>query len=383
LTTALIALACTGCPPAPVSTVVTTSTAPLPVLTGSSRDPLRLRLEAAIDMVIARKLELAHGFWTVFHGILGLGPAIDMGLPNGQTVKALDYIRNGGAMQGLQFIKTPNGLDVFTAAQTGQFFAQGHQDQFVAEMAQWNVSLDLPFKVDGADYKFSDFVRYIKARASTTRKQELAWTIHVVGEYDGTDAAWTNQFGEKLTLEDLIRYEVNCPMDAEQSIRQGLPPLACGGTHRLFGLSWVLHLHQKKGGPLTGVWKDTQDHLNALKASAKAYQNPDGSFSTNWFSGKGDQPDPALRLASTGHIFEWLALELSDQELEEPWVERAVEYLCELFFETQRQPVEGGALYHAVHGLTIYHARRFGTAKLGPYTPYVHLAPGCRPVQRP
>ncbi|HQR43816.1 MAG TPA: hypothetical protein PLX97_14075, partial [Gemmatales bacterium] len=260
-----LALASTGCPPAPVNTTPTT-----PVNTGPVVDPLEKRLFAAIELIKGRQLEPAHGFWTVFHGILGLGPALDLYDPVAKKkVKALDYIREGGEMPGLRFDNRGQGIDVFTADDNIRFFGQGHQDQFVAEMAQWGVPRNLPFKVDGKNYTFGDFVAYTKYRASVTRRQELAWAVLIIAEYEGTNIAWTNQFNETLSLEDIVRYESDSPMDPEEAIKIGQLPLACGGTHRLFGLSWALHVHQENGGKLTGVWKKTNDRLQQYKKAAK------------------------------------------------------------------------------------------------------------------
>lgn len=338
---------------------------------------------AAIDSIRARDLEPSHGFWTVFHGILGLGPDVMiLDTSVGKRMKALDYVRVGKEMKGLRFDNRGQGLDVFTATETDRFYAQGHQDQFVAEMAQWGVPLGLKFKVDNKDFTFADFVRYSKYRASATRKQELSWAILIVAEYEGTNLAWTNQFGETVTLEDMVNYELNSPMDPEEAIKIGQLPLSCGGTHRLYGLSWALNVYLQNGGKLTGLWKKVDDKLNSFKKSIKNTQNEDGSFSTNWLVRKGNDPAPGLRLTTTGHTFEWLALALTDAELREPWVEHAASYLTQLVFELQREPVEGGALYHAVHGLIIYYARLYGTEKLGVNTPYLRLAPGCKPVER-
>lgn len=380
---ALILVACTGCPPGP--TPITS--VPSPSSTASSPvrnvDPLEKRLEAAINLVRGRSLDQSHGFWTIFHGILGLGPDVKMiDTKTKQTVKALDYIRNGGDMPGLRFDVAPQGLDVFIATDQDRFFAQGHQDQFVAEMAQWGVPLNLPFKVKGKDYTFADFVRYTKLRASVTRKQELAWAIHVISEYEGTDVTWTNNFGEQVRFTDMMRYEIDSPMDQDGCQKQGLLPIACGGTHRLFGLTWALHIHLQNGGTLTGVWKDAADNEAKYKKLAREQQNSDGSFSTMWFDGRNDNPNPNQRLTTTGHIFEWLALALNDAELREPWVEQAASYLANLFLDLQSQAVEGGALYHATHGLLIYYARVYGTDKLGENTPYLRLPPTWKQVKR-
>ena len=62
----------------------------------------------------------------------------------------------GGAMRGLEFIPTRFGLDVKTTGPTGS--GQGHQDQFIAEMGQWDMPIDQQFIVYGKDYTFRDFV---------------------------------------------------------------------------------------------------------------------------------------------------------------------------------------------------------------------------------
>lgn len=48
-----------------------------------------------------------------------------------------------------------------------------------------------------------------------------------------------------------------------------------------------------------------------------------------------------------------------------------------IFMDIQDQPMEGGTLYHAVHGLIIYYARVYGVEKLGGHIPQVVLPPGC------
>ncbi len=330
-------------------------------------DSLRTRIELAIDQVRRRDLLTTNGFWTIFHGILGLGPSITLKKPDSaERVNAVEWICDGGEVRGLRFIPTNHGLDV----ETGELFvSQGHQDQFIAEMAQWGMPADRKFRVLGREYTFLDFVRHSQMRARVTATQELSWTILVVGQYLGTDISWANSHGEKLHFEDLVRYELNQPMD----------PAACGGTHRLFGLSWVYHLHLQKGGTKTGVWSDVADFLERHKLLARRYQNPDGSFSTSFFRDRGNLTDMQLRMNTTGHTLEWLALALTDAELRQPWVREAASRLALMFLEIKASPMEGGTLYHAIHGLLIYYARVYGREKLGANDPYLVLPP---PVTR-
>ncbi len=328
---------------------------------GNNR-PLKERIEAAIDQVRHRELLLNNGFWTVFHGILGLGPSVTLKHPLlGIQVNAVDYIAGGGELRGLRFIPTEHGIDVENGE---QFVSQGHQDQFVAEMAQCDLPADRQFQIHGKKYTFMDFVRHSQMRARLNANQELSWTIVVVGQYLGTDISWTNSYGEPLRFEDLVRYEVDA--NVEQA--------ACGGTHRLFGLQWAHNLHRRSGGKTEGVWKDLAMEQEKYQRLAQKYQNPDGSFSTEFFRSPGNASDMQLRMNTTGHILEWLAYSLPEARLREEWMERAVNCLALMFFEIQNQSMEGGTLYHAAHGLRIYHERVFGDG-LGAQKPFLVLPP--------
>jgi hypothetical protein len=335
-----------------------------PSSTADARDTLKARLDAAIRQARERDLLTTHGFWTVFHGILGLGPSVTLLNPEtGQRVNALDYLAAGGALRGLRFVPTPDGVDV--EVRPGTFISQGHQDQFVAEMVQWGVAPERPFVVEGNPYTFRDFIRHSKARASAKAPQELEWAILIIGQHFGTDAAWTNAAGEEVRFEELVRKELDKP----------LTEAACGGTHRLFGLTWVYHLHLGRAGKTEGVWKDVSDRLAEAKQLARRLQNPDGTFSTEFFRGPGHAADLSLRLNTTGHIFEWLTLALTDDELNEPWIQDAVNALALMFLEIQDRPIEAGTFYHALHGLLIYYSRVFGTEPLGDQAPHVPLPP--------
>ena len=327
----------------------------LPVVGGG----LKQRVEAALEHVHRRDLLLTHAFWTVFHGILGTGfDATLLDPETGRRVNAVEHIRTGGEVRGLQFIPTKHGLDVRTGP---QFVGQGHQDQFIAEMAQWGMPIDKKFTVLGKDYTFADFVRHAQMRTSVKSGQELSWAVLIIGQYLGTNITWTNADGDKLHFEDVVRYELNEPIETA----------ACGGTHRLFGLSWVYHLHLQRGGKTEGVWKDVAEKAARYQGLAKKYRNLDGTLSTKYLAGPGNARDAQLRIGTTGHVLEWLALSLPDAELRAPWVQEAANALALLILDSQGSPMEGGALYHATHGLHIYHDRLFGPlpGRRGPMIP--------------
>ncbi len=370
----IVLLAFTGiaCPPAP-------KVEPLDkdkVKVGNNLPPtenleqLRPRIEAALDQVRSRELMAKHGFWTVFHGILGTGlEKTTLKDPKSkERVNAIEYICNGGELPGLNFVPTKHGLDVETVDPRinpdKEFIAQGHQDQFIAEMAQWGMPLERKFKVGGRDYTFADFVNHSKMRSSVTKEQELSWAIIIIAQFYGTNHAWTNGDGEKLRCEDVVRYELNQPISDKA---------ACGGTHRLFGLTWAYHLHLKNGGRKEGVWLDVEAKITDYKQRARKLQNPDGSFSIKHFEPPGKlerEPDTELRIGTSGHVLEWLALAMTDEELRSPWMQNAVSGLSVLILDMRKERIDGGALYHAAHGLHLYHERVYGVP-----APYLPLLP--------
>jgi hypothetical protein len=332
----------------------------------------RYRIEAAVQNVRERDLLTTNGFWTVFHGILGLGPGVKLVNPlTREKFNALDYICKGGKLEGLRFLPTEWGLDVETTGPGGR--GQGHQDYFIAEMAVWGMEPSRKFRVFGKEYTFQDFLNHTKMRASVTMNQELSWAIVVIGRYFGTDLEWTNGYGEELRFEDLVRYELDATISEAP----------CGGTHRLGGLTYVYFLHLEHGGKTEGVWKEVADKIAKYRDLAKKYQNGDGSFSTDFFNGPGDIEDKQRRIYTTGHTLEWLALTLSDEELKQQWMQDAANALALMILEQQGQPIEGGALYHATHGLLIYYARVYDRETLGPPELHVPPPPKQAPQARP
>jgi hypothetical protein len=117
----------------------------------------------------------------------------------------------------------------------------------------------------------------------------------------------------------------------------------------------------KKGGKKTGVWNDVHAKIDTYKQLAKKLRNPDGACSTDYFKGSANQADPHLRIGTSGHVVEWLALAMTDEELRSPWMQDTVNTLVKMILDMEKSEVDGGALYHATHGLHLYHMRVFGT----------------------
>ncbi|HVJ83114.1 MAG TPA: hypothetical protein VNC50_18755 [Planctomycetia bacterium] len=327
---------------------------------GERKDPLEVRIDAAIEQVRSRDVMTDNGFWTIFHGVLGLGPGLSLlDQATGKRVNAVDYMFDGNPVRGMEFVPTDAGVDVLTVgiSNVEQHVAQGHQDQFLAEMLQWGVKPSRKVHVNKKEFTLQDFINESKARARVNADQELSWAIIVVAEGHGTEHSWTNRHGEKIAFEDVVKYETEADIEFA----------ACGGTHRLFGLTWAYHLHQAhckaKGKTPSPVWADVKERLEKYKNLAKEWQAPDGGFSADYFRAKSHPPNPAARLGASGHILEWLAQYCTDEELREPWARNGAEAVARMILDLRASPIESGALYHATHGLITYRARVFGEAR--------------------
>jgi hypothetical protein len=84
---------------------------------------------------------------------------------------------------------------------------------------------------------------------------------------------------------------------------------------------------------------------------ARAFQNSDGSFSTNYTVRPGRSSDLGTRIGTTGHTLEFLVYAIPTEALKEKWVERAVERLCSMLQLASEVELECGGLYHGLAGL--------------------------------
>src|SRR5438105_15179293 len=112
----LLAFIAVGCPPTPLDKSRTDKTEKVDPPPVESVEQLKPRVEAALKRVLERRLLTTHGFWTVFHGILGTG--LDKTMitdpKTKKTVRAIDHICDGKEIEGLAFLPVADGLDVAT-----------------------------------------------------------------------------------------------------------------------------------------------------------------------------------------------------------------------------------------------------------------------------
>lgn len=324
-----------------------------------SDEQLRDRVDRAIEFTYTKRHLSTEdqAAWQIVHGALAYGRDFQI-YHEGKLVPAIDYLLGGGALRGWVLRKGDHGLEAVLEA--GSKTGQGHEDQWLGYLSQCGLPMDEPIKVGDEAYTVRDLVT--QAQWDLYDGMEGTWTLMAFTKYLPADAEWTAKDGSKWTIDRLVRMET----------AQNLADSACGGTHRLYALTKALKRHLDEGGTLEddpqGTWRQADKKIRDAIRAAREYQQPDGSFSTNYFSRAAASPEINTRISTSGHVLEFLMVAVDDDELQKPWITRAVLHLVDCLEKTQNFPLECGALYHAAHGLMLYRERRWG--------PLEPLAPG-------
>jgi hypothetical protein len=322
-------------------------------------DDLMKRIDEILDFTLkGRRLNSRdHAAWQVVHGILAFGSDFPIE-DNGEVTPALDWLLKGGTLRGWHLRVGDKG--VFAVLEPGSKEGQGHPDQWLGYLSQCGLGLDEQIEVAGRAYKIRDMLE--QAKWDIYPGMEATWTLMAFSTYLPLDAQWENKHGDDWTLERVVASEAGeikingNRLDAGES--------ACGGSHRLFGLSVALnrYLTETRTSPdkLAGGWKAANDVLEVAKRNTREFQQRDGTFSVNYFARPGTSSAIAERIGTTGHLFEVMATCMTQRELESPWMVKACDQLCTMLEQTKQIELECGGLYHASHGLFVYRARRWG-----------------------
>ena len=129
----------------------------------------------------------------------------------------------------------------------------------------------------------------------------------------------------------------------------------------MYSLAIARNRARIEGVDQAAAWSKAQAKIQDAVAKAREYQQPDGAFSAHMFDRPSTTAEISGLLHSTGHVLEFLTVALTDEQLKEPWVTRAVVKLLTVLEATKDVSLDCGGLYHAVHGLEIYRIRRWGS----------------------
>jgi hypothetical protein len=281
--------------------------------------------------------------WGVMHCIIGFGVDTPL-LVNRQRVNAIAWLCANEPCYSMRMMYLYGGQ---LRLRMGPGY-QGHEGQFFAILAQSRVKIDYPLLVDGRQLSVADLVEYEKS--TCVGGTELTFKLIGLSHYLDSDSSWQTPDGQAWDIARLVREELAQPVIGA----------CCGGTHRLTGFSYAVRGRQREGKPIDGQWGRAQQYLEDYHRYVFRLQNADGSFSTAWFERPANSGDLNRRLNTSGHVLEWLAHSLPDEQLTDPQMIRAVEYLTNLLWENRHRNWDIGARGHALHALALYDERMFG-----------------------
>lgn len=320
---------------------------------------LRSRIAQTLATYQRRPLNTAQNTpWEVMHGFIAFGipTQIRVGGPAGDLVSAIGWSNMGGRCRG-QVMLAASGDRITALKGVG---VQGHSAQYLAILAQCRVAANSPLSVQGKQFTVADLIE--EEKLACKAKTELTFALIALAHYLPTDATWTSRDGEEWSLPRLVEEEIVQPI-------RGAP---CGGTHRLYGLSYGCQRRLRATGELDGPYLRADKYVRDYQNFALTkLQNRDGSFSTEWFKYAADRDDDIDRkIQTTGHILEWLVSSLDQERLYEPRVVAAAEYLCGALMSEPSREWKIGPLGHALHALNIYQERAWGTVLPGGIAAY-------------
>lgn len=323
-----------------------------------SVDELREQIDRVLDFTEhGRQMSLErHAAWQLLHGVLAFGPHFEI-LSGDQKVVVLDWVFDGKPMRGWTLTATDQG--VRAEIEPGKL-GQGHDDQWLAIISQWQVPVMRPIIVGGQQFHLRDMIK--RTMFDCFDGKEASWTIIALSTYlDPIDQTWTARDGHEWTVEKLVSMEAG-PIYEEEAGQEMINLGACGGTHRLIGLTIALNNYRAKrpNTDLVGGWLAADRRVQWAIAQARNYQLPSGAFSTQYFQRPANSANLDEHLAATGHTLEFLSFALSKEQLEQVWMRRAAGFLCRLLERTKHIDLECGSLYHAAHGLMLYRTKVYG-----------------------
>jgi hypothetical protein len=308
-------------------------------------DPFTELLDRAIEITSKRTLTAnAHSPWQIFHNILAMRQDTVLRLGD-QKVNAIEWLSKNEPQFDNQpwLLLTKHGAKFHPYTRIYAF--EGHPSQFLALLSHSNLPMDYQFHVQGKVVTLNDLVNNSMKEVNTA--EEVTWVLWALQHFLKPDAVWVNQLNETWSIERLVQMEANAPV-------VGAP---CGGNHRLFALTRARDKYLASGGQLRGVWYLADQKIKQHIEIARSLQNPDGSFSNEFYKGPGNTTDVNKRFNTTGHTMEFLSIGLPKERLNETWVRNAVWMLSRELIINRDTKIDCGPLFHSLDALILYRDR--------------------------
>ncbi|MCA9214976.1 MAG: hypothetical protein KDB27_18030 [Planctomycetales bacterium] len=291
-----------------------------------------------------------HACWSTMHSVLALGQnaKIHVGGHGAKTANAIEWLCQNRPCNDRQILYLQ---DDTLMGRVGPGF-QGHDGQLLAILAQIHVPSNTPIVVDGRRFTIMDLVR--SEQLTCREGTELTFKLIGLLQYLPSDARWTASDGTEWDFPKLINAELAEPINGA----------ACGGTHRIMSISHAALKRRYRGEEVSGEWWRAEQYMHDYQEYAFALQNPDGSFSSDWFKKRASWGDSDRQLQTTGHILEWLVFSMTDEQMNDPRLIKSVAFLTNLMIANRYHDWDKGPKGHAIRALNLYYLRAFGSRRV-------------------
>lgn len=326
-------------------------------LSTQETSPLKAQIESVLKAGQKHRRLSAevNAAWQIVHGVIAYGTELEIETADRGVCGAIDYAFSGGQLMGFELqsggeILPSTGRQGLKARlEPGSYIGQGHVDQWLGYFALADLPLDTPVQHAGVRYTLLDWARQAQFDVTRNLLDEFSWTLMALTHYFPDEPTWSAADGRTASWEGLVEVELEHDID--------LSP--CGGAHRLTGIALALNAKRRLSLADTPVWQRAQAKVDEAVAKVREQRSANGALSSFYFVRPGTTADLSAQLSSSGHLLEFVALAVPSDELSSPWLETAVERLCSVLEQTSDVELDCGALYHALNGLKIYHARRY------------------------
>jgi len=312
---------------------------------GTYRDPLANTAAAAISSASRRTLSTdVHTPWQIMHALLGLRKDFRINHKD-RMVNGLQWISNGPQFEGEDWFLTSDwGAKAHPYSKPYAF--EGHANQSLAILSMLGLPPEHKLKAGGKTITIADMIN--NAKMEVSEKEEVSWSLWALSRYLPPDAEWQNKDGEIWTIERMAKLQL------DRLMKKPMMKHPCGGTHAMFALAHARNIRLQAGLQLRGNWLQVDQQIRKCIELARVQQQENGQFSTKFFEGKATEEDFDKRIASSGHVLEFLMISLSQQELNSSWVRRGVDATARDIMANSQSYVKCAPLYHAVNGLRVF-----------------------------
>ena len=319
----------------------------LDVITVKARykDQLANTVQAAIDSSRRRTLSTdVHTPWQIMHALLGLREDFKMN-KKGRKVDGLEWISNGPKFDGEDWFLTSEwGGKAHPYSKPYAF--EGHANQSLAILSMLGLPVTHELKTGTKTITIADMINHAKMEIND--KEEVSWSLWSLSRYLPPESTWTNKKGEVWSIDRMAQLQLT------RLLSKPMMKHPCGGTHAMFALAHARNIRLQNGLPIRGIWLQVDQQIQKCITLARLQQQPNGQFSTKFFDAKVTEADFDKRIASSGHVLEFLMISLPQEHLNHSWVRRGIEATARDIMANRQSYVKCAPLYHAVNGMRIY-----------------------------